>query len=399
MTWIGVSLLATAASAIDGRWARRAGLITLAAAALLLAHATKETSLVLVPISVGWLAIELWSSRARETGTRFAAAYVVINLVAAAMFVALRWSYARAGSRKGTYTRAYASTMDGRRRVVRIAAWMLRDFAFMMPLLASPSSSVDAHRHGVDILYASVWTAGWLAVYLPWPATFAYYLLPFTFGAAVLGGTVVGEVWASRGHQHSAVKRRVAWSLLLASGLLWPVAIVNAAVDARVQLAVDRANADLVDFLGGVPSRSRVVVNTTRVNEYLFELPMHLSQIKRRSDIVVEHVAQVSSSGSSTADVFVVTAEMANKPWPTVRVALDEPGVRHDKRSDAMLTPQPSRVPPRAHSPRRAGSTDSSPCHREPSPTLPLPDRSRGHRPRTFSYGCRFTVCAAGAGM
>src|SRR5262249_40733367 len=33
---------------------------------------------------------------------------------------------------------------------------------------------------------------------------------------------------------------------------------------------------------------------------------------------------------SSSADAFAVTAEMANKPWPTVRVALDEAGVRRD---------------------------------------------------------------------
>jgi hypothetical protein len=333
MTWIGVSLLATAAFAIAGRRASRTGLITLATAALLLAHATKETSLVLVPISVGWLTIELWSSRARETGTRFAAAYVVINLMAAALFVALRCFYAPLGLSEGTYTRAYAlhpGTVGA--ALFRIAAWLLRDFAFLLPLLALAVLSLvngpPARRR--PILYAGVWTAGWLAVYLPWPATFAYYLLPFTFGAAVLGGTVVGEVWASRGYQHSAVKRRVAWSLLLASGLLWPVAIVNAAVDARVQLTVDRANADLVDFLGGLPSRSRVLVNTTQVNEYLFELPLHLSQIKRRPDIVVEHVARAAFNGPSAAEVFVATPEMANLPWPTVRVALDVPGVRHD---------------------------------------------------------------------
>ena len=62
---------------------------------------------------------------------------------------------------------------------------------------------------------------------------------------------------------------------------------------------------------------------------------MHLSQIKRRSDIVVEHVTRMPPDGPSSADVFVVTAEMANKPGPTVRVALDEPGVRHD---NAMLS-------------------------------------------------------------
>ena len=226
--------------------------------------------------------------------------------------------------------------------------------------------------------------AGWLAVYLPWPATFEYYLLPFAFGAAALGGTVVGDAWASRSRQHSATRRRVAWSVLVASGLLWLVAIVNAVADARVQLTVDRSNADLVDFLAALPSRSRVVLNTG-VNEYLFELPMHLSQIKRRSDIVVEHVTRMPPNGPSSADVFVVTAEMANKPGPTVRVALDEPGVRHDNAMlSALLTARAEPVYRAVQHTRLVELADPPtplPCRREPDHRHDLlPERSRADR-------------------
>jgi len=337
LTWIGVSLLATAAAAIQAHRARRVGLITLAAAALLFAHTTKETSVVLVPISLGWFAIECWSTRERGAGARFAATYVVINVIAAAAFIALRWCYAPLGLAEGTYTRAYTlhpgAVGDA---LFRISAWLVRDFAFLLPLLAVAGLSLVGGRPAWrrPVLFAGVWMAGWLAVYLPWPATFEYYLLPFAFGAAALAGTVVGESWTSRSRQHSATRRRVAWSVLVAGGSLWLVAIVNAVADARVQLTVDRANADLVDFLAGLPSRSRVVVNTG-VNEYLVELPMHLSQIKRRSDIVVEHVTRGPSPGPPSAEVFVVTAEMANKPGPTVRVALNEPDVSHH---NAMLS-------------------------------------------------------------
>ena len=346
LMWIGVSLLVTAGSATEAHRARRAALIALAAAALLLAHATKETSLVVIPISLGWLAVERWSSREREPCTRFAATYVAINVVAAAAFIVLRSYYSPLGLAEGTYTRAYTlnPAVVGA-ALFRISAWLVRDFAFLLPLLAATIPSLLGGRPGWrrPVLYACVWMAGWLAVYLPWPATFEYYLLPFAFGAAALGGTVVGDAWAAR-RRHSATGRRLAWSVLVASGLLWLVAIVNAVADARVQLTVDRSNSDLVDFLAALPSRSRVVLNTG-VNEYLFELPMHLSQIKRRSDIVVEHRTRMPPDGPSSADVFVVTAEMANKPGPTVRVALDEPGVRHDNAVlNAMLTPHAERV-------------------------------------------------------
>jgi hypothetical protein len=58
-------------------------------------------------------------------------------------------------------------------------------------------------------------------------------------------------------------------------------------------------------------------------------------QIKRRPDVIVEHVARAAPNGSSSADVFVATPEVVNQPGPTVRIALDEQSVRHD---NAMLS-------------------------------------------------------------
>jgi hypothetical protein len=333
MAWIGASLLATAAAAREPRWTRRAGLLTLACVALVLACATKETTVVLVLVSVGWLAIEWSSAERRQTWMRFATTYAAVTVVAAAVFFALRWRYAALPLGDGTYTRAYAlgaGTIGA--ALFRICAWMVRDFAFLVPLLAAAVLLVIQGRpeRRRQALYAGVWMLGWLAVYLPWPATFAYYLLPFAFGAAMLGGVVVGALWEMRGRQYPAATRRLASAALIASALLWLPTMVNAAADGRVQLAVDRANADLVEFLAGLPSGSRVVLNTTRVNEYLYELPMHLTEIKGRPDLVVQHVGGPALPGPSPVDVFVATATMANQPGPTVRIALDEAGVRRD---------------------------------------------------------------------
>jgi len=327
LSWIVVSLLATAAGALAASAARRAGLIVLAAGALLLAHATKETSLVLVPISIGWLAVEWWSIREPGPFRRFAVTYGAINLVAAAAFVMLRAHYAPLALAEGSYTRAYTLHLGViGPALFRISAWLVRDFAFLLPLLAfavfAPSGDRPASRR--PIRYAGLWMVGWLAVFLPWPATFEYYLLPFAFGAAVLAGFVAGDAWTARGRPHPATRRRFARGVLVASGVLWLVAVANATADARVQLTVDRANADLVDFLAGLPAGSRVVLNTA-MNEYVAELPMHLSLIKGRPDIAVEHVTRAASDRSPSANVFVVTTEVANRPWPTVRVAPDQP--------------------------------------------------------------------------
>jgi hypothetical protein len=321
--WMGLALLATAASAQESRWSwRRAAWVAAATATALLAHATKETTVVLIPIALGWLALE-WRARPRNACTvRFAVTFAAVATMAAAAFFVLRWQYAVLSLGEGWYTRAYAlnpATIGP--AVFRIAAWLLRNFAWLLPVLAAAVALVvrgaDAPRR--PLLYACVWSLGWLVVYLPWPITFSYHLLPFALGAALLAGTVIGHAWA--------LKHRRAWSVILAAAALWLVGVANAAVDARVQLAVDRANADVVDFLGTLPPRSHVVLNMTPVNEYHFELPMHLEEIKQRADIVF---LERDPGGTAAANTFVLTPEMANQPGPTVRIALHEAGVRQD---------------------------------------------------------------------
>ena len=333
LAWIGLSLLATAASAADGRRSiSRAGWATLAAGALLIAHATKETSVVLIPIALGWLAIEWRSRPADPCARRFAATYVVLTIVAAAAFAGLRWRYAAVALAEGSYTRAYGfDSVTLGAAFFRITAWLARDFAFLLPLLATGllrlgSATTRVHR---PLVYSFVWMTGWLLVYLPWPATFEYYLLPFALGAALLAGIVAGNAWSER----ATPRRRLVWSALVTSAVLWSVATVNAATDARVQLAVDRANGDLVNFLGTLPRDSRLVLNMTPVNEYHFELPMHLAEVADRRDVVFVAAPEAAGAG----EVFVVTAEMANQPGPTVRIALHEAGVRRDNRTLGTL--------------------------------------------------------------
>ena len=332
MVWIGVALLATAAAVGDSRWGRRAAFGVLAASTSLLAFATKETTVALIPIALGWIAIEWLSSGMRRPAARFATTFAAINVVAAVAFVALRWRYA-APLGQGTYTRAYSLALDTLGPALfRIVAWIVRDFAFLLPLLAVAVVLLlqrDAPWRR-PILYACVWMVGWLAVYAPWPATFEYYLLPFAFGAAIFAGAAVGGLARAGAPAVSSVTRRAVWSALAASGLLWMAAVVNAAADGRVQLAVDRANTDAVDFLAGLPRGGRIVLNTTDAVEYIYELPMHLSEIKRRPDLVVQPVGIAAPGAPSTADVVVATPTVTNRPGPTVRLAVYESGARRD---------------------------------------------------------------------
>lgn len=324
LAWIALSLLCTATAAARVRGSLgRAGWTAGAGVALLFAHATKETSVVLAPIALGWLVIERRAKPGHPCAARFAASYLGVAIVSAAAFAVLRWRYAALPLGEGWYTRAYAfdaATVGP--ALFRIMAWLVRDFAFLLPLVAV---GLVRDRTRGPLLYASIWMLGWLAVYLPWPATFEYYLLPFTLGAAWVAGIVVGDLWRDR------AVTPLAWPTLTACALLWVSAGINAAADARVQLVVDRANGQLVDVLGGLPRDSRVALNMSPINEYHFELPMHLVEMKRRPDIAF---ARPTTAPGHQGETFLVTPEMANPPRPTVRIALHEAAVRQDR---AML--------------------------------------------------------------
>jgi hypothetical protein len=327
--WIGLALLATAASARNARWTTaRVGWLLVATLTALLAHATKETSVVLIPIALGWLAIE-WRARPQHgCRRRFAATFVAVTALAAVAFFALRWQYATLALGDGTYTRAYSIwPVTVGPALFRIAAWLVRDFVWLLPVLAAALVFAVRGVSRPPILYASVWMLGWLLVYVPWPATFAYYLLPFALGAAAVGGTVIGEAWA---------RRRRAQVVIVTTGVLWLVAGVNVTTDARVQLTVDRANTDVVDFLGTLPRDSHVLLNMTPVNEYHFELPMHLAEIERRRDI---RFLQPGERGALDTATFVLTPAMSNQPGPTIRIALHETGVRSDNAMLSSLLP------------------------------------------------------------
>ena len=63
-----------------------------------------------------------------------------------------------------------------------------------------------------------------------------------------------------------------------------------------------------------------------------------LAELKRRPDLVVQHVGAAVLSGRPTRDVFVATATIQEPPGPTVRIAVHEAGVPRDaKRLAEML--------------------------------------------------------------
>lgn len=177
-------------------------------------------------------------------------------------------------------------------------------------------------RWHADVL---IWMLCWLVVLVPWQAPLSYHLFPFAVGAAVFTATVLKDflTWAS---ERSPGLRSLAIACI---GITSAVASVNAVTAAKCQLAVDHANEELLDYLERLPGGARVLVNLPEGNEYVFEIGLHLSQLRGRADLAVGHLKlPVSAVFAGRKPIYIVTPYMKHQLVPSVRVAVHESGAR-----------------------------------------------------------------------
>ena len=331
LMWIVIALLLVGRSArVPGR-ARSVTLFATATVALLLASATKETTIVLVPISLGWLVVA-WRSRGVADGPASAirARCLLMSVLAAGAFFALRSSLGGLPVAQGGYTRLYRLEWDTLGR--SLGDWMIllaRDYTYMIPLVVvvvALSLSRGQPQRGL-LLDSVVWMIGWMVVYLPWSWTVEYYLLPFTLGAAAFAGVAFGQLVQALTDATERLPRRITAACLVACAVLWPLNLATSASNAAVQLAVDAGNHDLVRFAATLPRDTRLGVNIPGPSEYVLEIDIHLEAIERRPDIVVAHLEPATDAreGGGSAS-YVAAPRMLNALPLSVRIGVSEAG-------------------------------------------------------------------------
>ncbi len=299
-------------------------------ACLLLADLTKETSLVVIPISVGWLLVQLIWHRTKSTRPSLQSylAYLFAGLTAGVAFLILRSLYVQVSLAAGTYTNAYS--LDGLRILSsgsRWLAWLIRDFPYLIPLTFFVGLSLirREQRQGQPLFNTWIWMLGWIAIFLPWSSTLEYYLLPFTLGCAIYSGIALGQLISALVYAQDRWIRIAAIGCLFAVLLLVPFTLANNFTNSQLQLKVDAANTQLVDYLATLPPNSVVYVNLPESNEYLYEIGVHLAVLKHRSDIQVNYFRPQALSATLENQLFyVVTPTMVNQLLPSVRIAVDE---------------------------------------------------------------------------
>ncbi len=259
---------------------------------LLVAAAVKETALLMAPLAGGWLALSWWRNRRelRSDSVRRHAALLLGIALGGFAYLVLRQVFIGQALVGFGYAERYELFSS---RILSSAsrwfAWLLHDFAYVLPLLVGGAILGKGRLHAVRPRLAVVllWLAGWMAFYLPWQFVADYYLLPVAAGVAVLAASLVEAILTqapARGRVRIASTGLLVLGILLFSG-----ALANAATMARLQLAVDSANAEAVRYLADTaPHVSRVQVNIQEPSEYLSEIASHLELLHGVADLKVD---------------------------------------------------------------------------------------------------------------
>jgi hypothetical protein len=332
-----ISLIILAARSAKGN---RVWLLLLPVTLLILVSCfTKESTLLLLPISLVWWGIA-WLGRLKhvistpfiEKGSRW---LILSSFVSGLVFYFGRTVFLSSSKILGVgYSSGFSfdpgSILNG---IIRLGGWLLRDYIWLLPmaLIVLMWCLIKRcwPRSGLWWL-AIAWMAFWLGMYIPWQFAVEYYLLPFAAGTAVLAGALLVEI-LDFVKQTDRLWKWMGIVTLSLTALLLLVTQANSFTDASIQLAQDAANTSVLEYLADhAPESSLVVVNIQLANEYIEQMQLMLANFYHRSDLQLTNYQDqdLTHLKTQTHATFFLIAELTNQPKMTVRMGLDEPSLR-----------------------------------------------------------------------
>jgi hypothetical protein len=335
--WLVLSLLPIAWLSKVTRWHQRVLAVFMSAVFVFMAAITKETTLVMVPISVVWCALEFLRARKSDDkrGLHARILYTLVTVAVTVVFLLLRTRTVGSMLVGEEFSQGYTSGYNFRVEVILASAvrwigWLVRDFSYLAPLFLILGLLLLQKRNRTDDSFwqdALVWMGAWVAVFLPWRWMIGYFMLPFAVGAAFFAGRIVEMAMSAL--EAKLKYGSIVYRLLLSlAGVLLVISAVNNITTARIQLKVDEANTELIEYLReNIPYGSRLLVNIQDPNEYYDNIDFYLSGVYDRDDIEVDHVKplELAQTADATEPTYVVLADIANQPLLTVRLGVHEP--------------------------------------------------------------------------
>jgi hypothetical protein len=292
---------------------------------------TKETSLIMAAIYLGWTITSYLFDRSNKKRTYKNLGLFAINFVACLIYFIWRSQYLggfiSSGSYVGTHTGLGISLLID--SLVKWEPWLRRDFSYSVMLIATFIIGLilfkRKHQQGRLLVDLMIWLGGWLAIFLPWVIKIEYYLLPFALGCSILSAHLLEDLFKS-------IRLGVLWKrviLVILTGIAG-VLLVNSVLliinNARYQLKMDDVNSRMMKYLAQeVPQNGSVFVNLPADNEYIKEIQLHFSYIYSRPDILVNRFYYQSPAPSMEQNgSFIITPKVQNRPTYSVRYAFNE---------------------------------------------------------------------------
>jgi hypothetical protein len=311
-------------------WAMLVGAFLL----ILTACFTKESTLVLIPISLAWWLIA-WLGRLKHIiaatfAEKVARWVTLLSLLSGGVYYLARSIFFT--SKIIGVGQASSFSLDGSQilaGLVRWGGWLMRDFIWLVPmaLVVFGWCLVEKRSPRSGLWwFAGVWMVVWLGLYVPWYFGAEYYLLPFTAGAAVLAGVLLVEI-VELIHVPGLIGKLTGFLTLGLTCLLLLATLANSYVDASVQLAQDSANTSVMEYVAkNAPIGSIVLVNIQLANEYIEQMEFLLNYEYGRTDLQFDKYQgqDLSQLTMQYPQVFILVADVKNQPKMTVRMGFIE---------------------------------------------------------------------------
>lgn len=308
------------------------GLVVACTLATFLAMVSKETSLAMLPIALGWMVLgwlrARFGTKPVELPTRYA--YVLSVAISSALWVGIRMLYSQGSVFGWGYTSRYLISVDRMMATARDwEEWLNRDYLFILPLMIIPLLSLLRRKRFEQFdlaLDSGVWIVGWIAVFLPWAWTVEYFLLPFSVGMSVFAAILL-FVTLKAAQTGGRILRIAAGASLIAGLSFFLLALPGFFTNARLQLTVDKANKEFLTFLAEhTEPNSLALINIQNPNQYVGDIEVYLTEVQGRSDLRFDHVKVQEVDPLLNPDGFIYIASpiLENQFYPSVRMGVQE---------------------------------------------------------------------------
>jgi hypothetical protein len=332
--WMIFSILAISVHLKTASILKEVTVISLSGSMVFLACLSKETSVILFPISLGWF-IFSWTKKLITKSPEsliFKAKrrYLFAAALGVVAFILIRSIYLPFGFIEKGYPSGFNFTLTHIKDNARIWLDLLsRDFLYLAPLAVLPFLWAIYKRRlpGLEWMFDTIlWMLAWIIIYIPWIYTQEYYLLPFAAGAAVLGGILFS--WNIDILRGLKTTRRILYGIpLVLSFVLMLLQLPSLYTKIRAQLAVDASNDEMLHYvLDNAPKNGVVLINIQDPNEYVGHFMTLVNVIGDRPDLEVEHFQfqDPATEGWSDKAITIVSPIVENQFYPSMRMGVFE---------------------------------------------------------------------------